>query len=472
MILRSYSFAWVFAAVVALLPLVESTGGGGGGWGNPSITFREVHICETTPYTKSYSGYITLPSSPDTKIFFWLFESRHLNPRTAPLTVWLNGGPGAASMTQAVNGHNGPCVVQSSGNSTAVNPWSWNKASNVLYIDQPAGTGFSHGDNLADTTARSANQVAEAVRVWRNHWKFSEYKRESINIWSQSYGGHFAPAIAVLLKNHMRINSVGVINGIFDILVQAPSYPTFAVNNTYIKTVPDEAAAAALQAMTMPGGCADQAAACRQLQQAYDPQNTGANSTVNADCFGAFQFCWGNVYYVYEAVSGRSPFDIKQLLPDPIPSPLGDEFLSKPWVRQALGAQVPYADANDTINTAFLLNGDFLRSYTPELSTLLNASVKVALVYGDRDYRANWFGGEALSLALNFPGKAAFSAKPYANIITGGYVPAVKGKVRQYGALSFSVVHEAGHEVPYYQGEAALRIFERTLGGKAVATGL
>ncbi|KAK4451884.1 putative carboxypeptidase [Podospora aff. communis PSN243] len=470
-----FFFSWVLAVVAALLPVVECNpnGGGCGGWGGSSVTFREVHICETSPYTKSYSGYITLPSSPSTNLFFWFFESRTANPRTAPLTVWLNGGPGATSMTQAVNGHNGPCVVQPNGNSTAMNPWSWNKASNMLYIDQPAGTGFSYGSNMADTTAKVAKQVAEAVRIWRDHWKFSDYKRESINIWSQSYGGHFAPAIAVLLKNHMRINSVGVINGIFDILVQAPSYPVFAVNNTYnIKTIPDEAAAAASQAMTMPGGCADQAAACRQLQETYDPQNTGANSTVNNVCFGAFQFCWGNVYYVYEAISGRSAFDIKQQLPDPIPSPIGKDFLNKQWVRQPLGAQLPYADTNDTVNTAFLLTGDFLRSYTPELNLLLTSNVKVALIYGDRDYRANWFGGEALSLSLNFPGKFTFAATPYANIITGGYAPAVKGKVRQHGGLSFGVVYEAGHEVPYYQGEAALRIFERTLRGRGVATGI
>jgi hypothetical protein len=41
-------------------------------------------------------------------------------------------------------------------------------------------------------------------------------------------------------------------------------------------------------------------------------------------------------------------------------------------------------------------------------------------------------------------------------------VPAMKGKVRQHGALSFSVMYKAGHEVPYYQDEAALRISERT----------
>ncbi len=101
----------------------------------------QTHICETTPGVRSYSGYITLPDQ--SSIFFWFFEAR-TSPSTAPLTVWLQGGPGRASTNQAVSGHNGPCIVGNDSNSTTSNPWSWNGVSNMLYIDQPAQTGFSY----------------------------------------------------------------------------------------------------------------------------------------------------------------------------------------------------------------------------------------------------------------------------------------------------------------------------------------
>ena len=41
------------------------------------------------------TGYIDI--SPTSHTFFWFFEARK-NPETAPLTLWLNGGPGSDSM--------------------------------------------------------------------------------------------------------------------------------------------------------------------------------------------------------------------------------------------------------------------------------------------------------------------------------------------------------------------------------------
>ena len=52
-------------------------------------------VCETTPGVNSYAGYVDLDA--DTHMFFWFFEARH-DPHTAPLTLWLNGGPGSDSL--------------------------------------------------------------------------------------------------------------------------------------------------------------------------------------------------------------------------------------------------------------------------------------------------------------------------------------------------------------------------------------
>ena len=72
-----------------------------------TIRYKEpgkAGVCETTPGVGSYSGYVDL--SPTSHTFFWFFEARH-NPETAPLTLWLNGGPGSDSLIGLFQGdHN------------------------------------------------------------------------------------------------------------------------------------------------------------------------------------------------------------------------------------------------------------------------------------------------------------------------------------------------------------------------------
>ena len=45
------------------------------------------------------------------------------------------------------------------------------------------------------------------------------------------------------------------------------------------------------------------------------------------------------------------------------------------------------------------------------------------------------------------------------------------GQVRQYGNFSFMTVYEAGHEVPFYQPEASLALFNRTINNLTLADG-
>jgi carboxypeptidase D len=120
-----------------------------------SLSFKQTHICETTPGVKSYSGYVNLPADDaqgrpyDIHTFFWFFEARQ-NPSNAPLSIWLQGGPGSPSIIAAL-GENGPCFVTRDAKGTVLNPWSWNNEVNMLYIDQPVQTGFSY-DRLINGT--------------------------------------------------------------------------------------------------------------------------------------------------------------------------------------------------------------------------------------------------------------------------------------------------------------------------------
>jgi len=123
---------------------------------NVTISYKEPETgtCTTVfESQKQYSGYIGLPpftlapvqQNYPINTFFWFIEARQ-SPETAPLTIWLNGGPGSSSMIGFFQ-ENGPCeVVQLSDGTygTQSRMWGWDRISNVLFIDQPNQVGFSY----------------------------------------------------------------------------------------------------------------------------------------------------------------------------------------------------------------------------------------------------------------------------------------------------------------------------------------
>ena len=92
----------------------------------------------------------------------------------------------------------------------------------------------------------------------------------------------------------------------------------------------------------------------------------------------------------------------------------------------------------------------------------------MALYYGDADYLCNWFGGEAVSLAVNYTHADAFRSAGYVPFTVDGVE---YGEVRQAGNFSFLRMYESGHEVPYYQPKGSLEFFRRVLENKTIADG-
>ncbi|VDK68119.1 unnamed protein product, partial [Cylicostephanus goldi] len=72
-----------------------------------------------------------------------LVESELVDPATAPLLLWLNGGPGSSSL-EGLFFENGPFRIGKDGFTVTSNPYSWNKFANVLYLESPVGVGYSY----------------------------------------------------------------------------------------------------------------------------------------------------------------------------------------------------------------------------------------------------------------------------------------------------------------------------------------
>ncbi|KAF2762325.1 peptidase S10, serine carboxypeptidase [Pseudovirgaria hyperparasitica] len=463
----------------------------------------EAGVCETTEGVNSYAGYIDI--APNAHTFFWFFESRN-DPANDPITLWLNGGPGSDSLIGLFQ-ELGPCNVTED-LETALNPYSWNAFSNLLFLSQPLGVGYSYSEaeagsydeftgafvnstvqdvtgrypvidaQLLDTTDLSAVAAYHVLQGFYSGLPqlASTITSKVFNLWTESYGGHYGPAFynyfyeqnqlisdGTVEGVELNLNSLGIGNGIIDELIQAPYYPEFATNNTYgIKAINDTVYNYMKFALNMPGmGCLDQVKACRTTNR--------TTLSDQAICSEAQSMCRDNVEGPYYAVGNRGVYDIRHPLDDPEPAGYFPEYLNQPEVQDALGVNLNYTSSNSEVYWAFQQTGDFVYpNFIEDLEMLLDAGVRVALYYGDADYICNWFGGEAISLAVNYTHSKQFTAAGYEPFTVNGVE---YGAVRQYGNFSFLRIYEAGHLVPYYQPEASLAMFNRTINHFSIADG-
>ena len=338
-----------------------------------SISYKQTTICETN--ARAWAGYVhmpgpyigdIIPENATISLFFWYFEARN-KPQDAPVAIYFAGGPGQSSEYGAT-WDGGPCFVTPDSNGTEENPWSWNEHVNMLYIDQPVGSGYSYAEILESTfnllgatgpetvpfsaygdevpeqnaTLRygvfpsqdpslTPNTTQAAVRtLWSfaQAWfaDFPEYKTcdKRISIWGNSYGGYWAPASAAyFLKQNekiaagdidgtiLHVDQIGLANGAVDLLYQAEWYPQMAYNNTYgLEIINETVYGVALNNFHKPKGCAAKIQRCRELGAELDPEELGSSEKVNAACMKAQTYCTNNVAGAYMAYSLVEPVSL------------------------------------------------------------------------------------------------------------------------------------------------------------------
>jgi carboxypeptidase C (cathepsin A) len=81
----------------------------------------------------------------------------------------------------------GPCRINNDTDSVALNSFSWNENSNMLYIDQPVGVGFSTGNRVIRTSDDAAKDIWTFMQIWLSDSRFSQYKSRDLAIWAESY---------------------------------------------------------------------------------------------------------------------------------------------------------------------------------------------------------------------------------------------------------------------------------------------
>ncbi|CAL5353378.1 unnamed protein product [Camellia sinensis] len=123
--------------------------------------------------SKHYSGYVTIDEAHGKKLFYY-FVLSEANPSNDPVVLWLNGGPGCSSFDGFVYEHDWKIhwtemmiihlarihndrpfnfemgKTKGSLPKLHLNPYSWSKVSNIIYLDSPSGVGFSYSANESD----------------------------------------------------------------------------------------------------------------------------------------------------------------------------------------------------------------------------------------------------------------------------------------------------------------------------------
>ncbi|CAL5028222.1 unnamed protein product [Urochloa decumbens] len=146
-----------------------------------------------------YAGYVTVDDASERSLFYYLVLSER-DPAADPVVLWLNGGPGCSSFDGFVYEH-GPFTFEPGSSPGGLprlqlNPYSWSKISNIIYLDSPAGVGMSYSLNKSDYTTGDLKTAADTHKFLLKWFKlYPEFQSNPFYISGESYAGYYIPTL-------------------------------------------------------------------------------------------------------------------------------------------------------------------------------------------------------------------------------------------------------------------------------------
>ncbi|CAG2118304.1 unnamed protein product, partial [Medioppia subpectinata] len=145
-------------------------------------------------------------------------------PESAPVVLWLNGGPGCSSLFGNL-GENGPFRVNSDGKTLTLNPNSWNSVANVVYFESPVSVGFSYKEDKKYNNTDQSTAVDNHLALEAFFKKFPDLKKNPFYISGESYAGIYIPMLAQqIFKTKSTINLKGIAIGNGDLGIAPLTY--------------------------------------------------------------------------------------------------------------------------------------------------------------------------------------------------------------------------------------------------------
>ncbi|KAK9944066.1 hypothetical protein M0R45_009650 [Rubus argutus] len=146
---------------------------------------------------------VSLPGQPQVG-----FKQYAGQPDKKPLALWLTGGPGCSSVGGSAFTKLGPFYPRGDGRGLQKNPSSWNIASNLLFVDSPAGVGWSYSNTSSDYNTGDAS-TAKDMHTFLLKWyeKFPAFKSRELFLAGESYAGHYIPQLANAILDHNKYST-------------------------------------------------------------------------------------------------------------------------------------------------------------------------------------------------------------------------------------------------------------------------
>ncbi|XP_061347069.1 serine carboxypeptidase-like 27 isoform X3 [Gastrolobium bilobum] len=400
-----------------------------------------------------YSGYVTVNEESGRSLFYWLTEAPvSRGPESRPLVLWLNGGPGCSSIAYGASEEMGPFHIRPDGKSLYLNPYAWNNLANILFLESPAGVGFSYSNKTTELYTFGDKRTAEDAYTFLVNWfeRFPQYKHREFYIAGESYAGHYVPQLAQIVyrKNKGIENPVINFKGVMVGNAVTDDYHDYVGTFEYWWTH---------------GLVSD--STYRMLRIACD---FGSSQHPSVQCMQALKVAvveQGNIdpYSIYTQPC-KSTASLRRGLRayDPCTERYSDLYFNRPEVQKALHANVtgisyPWKTCSDIVGNYWT---DSPLSMLPIYRELINASLQIWLYSGDTDavvpVTATRYSIDALKLPT------IINWYPwYDNGKVGGWSQVYKG-------LTFVTVRGAGHEVPLHRPRQAFILFRSFLENKSM----
>ncbi|CAO2174694.1 unnamed protein product [Urochloa humidicola] len=410
-----------------------------------------------------YSGYVTVDEAAGRALFYWLNEAEGVPAAKAPLVLWLNGGPGCSAVGYGASEEVGAFRINPNGRSLSRNPYAWNKAANMLFLDSPAGVGFSYSNNSADLYNAGDNKTAHDSYNFLVNWlkRFLQYKHRDFYIAGESYAGHYVPQLSQLVYQMNKGIKKPILN-----------FKGFMVGNAVIDDYHDYIGT--FEYWWTHGLISDETyeklkLACqsdsaehpsKECEEIYDVAYAEQGDIDVYSIYGPT--CKKTSLHKRRLIRGRTPW-----LPrgyDPCTEKYSAKYYNLPEVQKAMHANVtgipyPWVGCSDPIYDYWK---DSPKSMLPIYRELIEAGIRIWVFSGDTDSVVPLTGTRYSIDALSLP--------TVSNWYPWNQDGEVGGWCQVYKGLTLVTVRGAGHEVPLHRPRQGLKIFEHFLRDEPMPT--